>query len=140
MEKKRPLGMYDPDYLRLLSDQNQGNLTVIARRLGVTRQGLTRRMRRLTTVVADETISLLCYSELIRVANSVKGPRMGHRVGTPSALKERDAIAAAWASTGGYREAAAKLGVSPSTVIRRIKKYKISIREIKKLRKVPLGG
>lgn len=122
-----PIRVEDIDRLRQVVEAHSGNLSSCARELGVTRQALTRRLSA-TIVVAGENVSLIAHAEQLRATGGVKGPRDAHG-GVPE-TNDRARLVDAIAAAGGYRPAAAVLGLSASTMVRRMKRYGITPEEV----------
>lgn len=121
----------DSDHLRRVVEAHQGNLSSCARELGVTRQALTRRLNIpivLQTVQGPEDVTILAYAERLRGAAGIKGPRSRHS--DVADRDERARLLDAIAQAGGYRPAATMLGISPSTIVRRIRKHGITPAEV----------
>lgn len=102
--------------LRILIDKHHGKQTAIAKALGITRQQVGRDIRRL---------KLVEEAGRARHAAGVKGARQ--EIVDPL---ERERMLQALKKHSGYRSAAKELGLSPRTMMRRMKHYDITTDEV----------
>lgn len=120
--------------LAALVTQYQGNLSAIARALSEGARKVDASAAAVTRQVVTRKLSkhhLTKVAERARARGGVSGPRPGMVGGVRG---EKASIERALIDCDGYRGAAKKLGISPRTMIRKMKAHGIDMAKVKEVR------
>ena len=113
---------------------HRGNISSMAAFIGVNRYRMTQMLSASRLMHLGKTITGLEFADSLRVRLASRGPRSNPRPRSREWFTEKKRIVAAIAKAGGYRGAAALLGLGEATVARRMKFFGITTKQVKAAR------